>query len=130
MVSSSGNTNYSPIYGKALEILHLARRISHYLGHDLSRLQKDGSEDPHIYFTGDIIQQSVSLGPEILKAESHLFQEERLKYIASVKQLSNRIYKNCRRLQQANSNGKDFIPILLKELRKFRKLIHVWQLTQ
>jgi|SRR5690554_2495966 len=124
-----GNNSNSAIYKKAQEILHLTRHISNYLSQDLVHLQRNGKEDSHIYFTGDIIQQSISLGPQILKAESQLFQDEKHKYADSVMRLSNLLYQNCRRLERINSNGKDFLPLLRKELVKFRKLQHVWQLT-
>jgi hypothetical protein len=124
-----GNNSQSAIYNKALDIFSLARNISAYLVHDLSHLQKNGTEDPNIYFTGDIVQQSISLGPQILKAESQPFSEEKHKYAASVMRLSNLLYKNCERLERVNSNGKDFLPLLRKELKKFRKLQHTWRLT-
>lgn len=124
----SGNM-HSPVYHKAIEIFHLARHISSYLSQDLATLQGNGKEDPNIYITGDIVQQSISLAPVILKAESHPFQDEKDKYAASVQQLSNRLYKSCKRLQNSNSNGKDFLPLILKELRKFRKLQYTWRLT-
>lgn len=112
-----------------MEIFQLARHISTYITYDLAPLQRNGLEDPNIYFSGDIVQQSISLGPEILKAESQPFQDEKHKYATSVMQLSNRLYNNCKRLQITNSNGKDFLPIMLQELRKFRKLQNTWRLT-
>lgn len=124
----SGN-RHSPVYTKSIEISHLARHISSYLVHDLAHLERNGKEDPHVYITGDIIQQSISLGPEILKAENHPFQDEKHKYATSVQQLSNRLYNSCKRLQNSNSNGKDFLPLILNELRKFRKLQYTWRLT-
>ncbi|AFL79903.1 hypothetical protein Aeqsu_0390 [Aequorivita sublithincola DSM 14238] len=123
------NNPHSAIYKKSLEIFSLSRNITSYLSHDLSNLQNNGKEDPNIYFSGDIVQQSVSLGPQILKAESQLFSEEKHKYAASVMRLSNLLYKNCERLERVNSNGKDFLPLLRKELKKFRKLQHTWRLT-
>lgn len=121
--------NHSNIYNKSVEIFHLARQISHYIAHDIAPLQRNGQDDPHIYITGDIVQQSVSLGPEILKAENQPFQDEKYKYATSVLHLANRLYRNCKRLQKTNSNGRDFLPIILKELRKFRKQLHTWRLT-
>ena len=53
------NLSELPIYQKALEIFALSQNISVYLNHDLSNLKPDGSEDNDIYFSGDIIQQSV-----------------------------------------------------------------------
>jgi hypothetical protein len=119
----------SPIYKKAMENFTLSRNISTYLVDDLSSLQSNGAEDPNIYFSGDIVQQSISLAPEILKAESQTFAEEKHKYAASVTRLTNALYKNCERLERSTSNGKDFLPILRKELKKFRRLQRTWLLT-
>lgn len=118
-----------PIYKKAVEIFSLSRKISSYLSYDLSPLLIDGKEDKSIYFTGDIVQQSESLVPEIIKAEVEIFSENKHKHADTVKRLTNLLYKNCVRLEQSNSNGKDFIPILRKELKMFKKLQRNWMLT-
>lgn len=129
LASSFKSNHHSPIYRKAMEIFHLARHISTYISYDLAPLQRNGQEDPNIYFSGDIVQQSISLGPNILMAESQSFQDEKHKYATSVMQLSNRLYKSCMHLQKTHSNGKDFLPIMIQELRKFRKLQNTWRLT-
>lgn len=119
----------SPIYNKAIEILSLSRSISTYLVDDFVSNTTDYQDHPGIYFSGDIIQQSNSLAPEILKAESHPFQEDRIKHLISLEKLTNALTKNCERLETFPSNGKDFLPILRKELKKFRKLKHTWMMT-
>ncbi len=119
----------SPLYQKAIEIFALSRSISHYYVDDLNQLQSNGNENPNIYFTGDIVQQSVSLAPEILKAETHSQSKDKHKYAASITQLTNRLYKNCERLERTHSNGRDFLPILRAELKKFRKLQRSWMLS-
>ena len=118
-----------PIYKKAIEIFSLSRKISTYLNYDLSHLLDDGKEDESIYFSGDIVQQSESLVPEIIKAEVETFSENKHKHADSLQRLTNRLYRNCKRLEQCNSNGKDFIPILRKELKMFRKLQRNWMMT-
>jgi len=118
-----------PIYKKALEIFSLSRKISTYLSYDLSHLLDDGKEDTTIYFSGDIVQQSESLAPQIIKAEAEIYSENKHKHAATVRRLTNLLYKNCKRLEQCNSNGKDFIPILRKELQMFKKLQRHWTLT-
>ncbi|MCF6307490.1 MAG: hypothetical protein L3J09_05995 [Flavobacteriaceae bacterium] len=123
------NKPLSPIHKKALEIFTLSSQISKYLIYDLAPLQSNGFEDPNIYFTGDIVQQSNSLAPQIVQAESKVFSEERHQYLLSISHLTNLLYKNCERLERVNSNGKDFLPLLRKELKKFRKLQHIWMLT-
>ena len=123
------NLSELPVYKKALEIFALSQNISMYLNHDLSVLKSDGSEDVNIYFSGDIVQQSVSLVPEIVNAELERSSERKYKHIASLKKLTNKLYKNSYRLERANSNGKDFLPILRSELKKFKQLQRSWLLT-
>ncbi len=118
-----------PIYKKAMEIYILTRSISAYIQYDLSSLKPDGSEFSDIYFSGDIIQQSVSLAPEILNAELERYSDRKDKHIASLQRLTNLLYKNSYRLENSNSNGKDFLPILRSELNKFKRLQRNWMLT-
>ncbi len=128
-MNTPSNLSELPIYKKAIEIFALSQNISMYLRHDLSSLKSDGTEDANIYFSGDIVQQSVSLAPEIVKAELERFSDKKHKHIASLKQLTNKLYKNSYRLERSNSNGKDFLPMLRRELKKFKKMQHSWMLT-
>jgi len=112
-----------------MEIFILSRSISSYLNQDLSLLKEDGSEDNDIYFSGDIVQQSVSLVPEIVNADRERHSDKKHKHIASLKRLTNMLYKNSYRLERCNSNGKDFLPILRRELKKFKRIQHHWSLT-
>ncbi len=121
--------NYSPVYRQAIEILNISRHISNYLIQDLAVLKQNGKEDQDIYFSGDIVQQSIALVPNILRAESEPFAEEKHKYAASVTRLTNMLYKNCERLELSNSNGREFLRVLRYELKKFRKLQRTWKLT-
>ena len=118
-----------PIYKQALQIFTLSRRISSFLSYDLAQLNDDGSEDKHIYFTGDIVQQSVSLGPEIINAEMEHSKDKRSLHVASLDRLTNGLFKNCSRLEHVSSNGKDYLPILKQELKIFRQLQNRWMLT-
>lgn len=123
------NLSELPIYKKAIEIFTLSQSISMYLSADLSTLKSDGSEDANIYFSGDIVQQSVSLAPEIVNAELERCSDRKYKHIASLKRLTNMLYKNSYRLEGSSSNGKDFLPILRSELKKFKQLQRSWMLT-
>lgn len=118
-----------PIYQKAMDILVISRNISTYINQDLSYLRQDGSEDADIYVSGDIIQQSESLAPEIEKAQAERFSERKHKHLASLERLTNRLHLNCTRLQHCNSNGKDYLPLLQNEIKKFKRLQRSWMLT-
>ena len=118
-----------PLYRKAQDIIVLSQNISIYLNQDLNYINNDGSEDPHIYFSGDIVQQSYSLAPEIINAEREKFSEKKYKHIERIDRLTSLLYKNCKRLEKANSNGKDYLSILRTELKTFRLLKNNWMLT-
>lgn len=118
-----------PVYKKAIDIIMLSRSISTYLNQDLAYLNADGSEDTHIYFSGDIVQQSTNLAPEIINAERERYSDKKHKHLESLDQLTNRLYTNCKRLERSNSNGRDYLPMLRYELRKFRKLQRSWMMT-
>ena len=118
-----------PVYQKAQDIIMLSRSISTYISHDLSYLNADGSEDNDIYFSGDIVQQSTNLAPEISNAERERFSEKKHKHLESLERLTNKLYSNCRRLERSKSNGRDFLPILKGELKTFRKLQRSWMMT-
>ncbi|MCR9182438.1 MAG: hypothetical protein NXH73_05890 [Flavobacteriaceae bacterium] len=120
---------HSPIYKKALEIFTLSKNISQFLVCDMSGLDEDGKEHPDIYFTGDIVQKSISLFPEIINAEQKTYSEEKQKHAESVEHLTKLLYKNCERLERSVPNGKEFISLLRKEIRRFRKMQHNWALT-
>lgn len=127
--NTPSNLSELPIYQKALDIFALSQNISIYLSDDLSRLNPDGSEDINIYFSGDIVQQSVSLAPKIINVELERYSELKYKHIAALKRLTNKLYKNSYKLEKSSSNGKDFLPILRSELKKFKKLQRNWLLT-
>jgi len=117
------------LYQKAREIFTLSRSVSNYLVEDLTPLQRNGDENPHVYFTGDIIRQSDALAPHIINAENQTFQDDRIRHANSLIRITNKLYKNCERLEQAESNGKEFVTLLRKELRKFRKLQRSWVMS-
>lgn len=118
-----------PIYRKAMDILMLSRSISTYLNQDLSYLNDDGTEDNNIYFSGDIVQQSTNLAPEIINAERERYSDKKHKHLESLDRLTSKLYSNCRRLERSKSNGKDYLPLLRGEIRTFRKLKRNWMLT-
>lgn len=118
-----------PLYQKAMDIIMLSRSISTYLNDDLNHLNPDGTEDANIYFTGDIVQQSTNLAPEIINAQRERHSDKKHKHLQSLDRLTNKLYSNCRRLERSKSNGRDYLPLLKGELKTFRKLQRSWMMT-
>ena len=129
MVFQSSSELNTAFYKKAVEIGSLSKVISDYLRADLSVLKPNGREDTNIYFSGDIRRQSDSLAPEIIKAAQEPFSEQKHKHAETLKWLTNGLFVNCRRLEKCNSDGREFMSILNRELKKFKKLQKTWMLT-
>ncbi|MDR5589630.1 hypothetical protein [Christiangramia sp. SM2212] len=127
--SRSSESPRQALYLKAREIMHMSKYISDYLVPDLAVLNENGNEDKYVYFTGDIVRHSNSLIPNIIKAENEFFQEARTQYVNAIGTLTDRLSRNCEKLEFTNSNGKEFVNLLRKEIQKFRKLQRVWKLT-
>ncbi len=119
---------YPPLYFKALEILSMSRHMSYLYQDYLSALKSNGQEDPQIYFTGDIIQQSISLCPEILMAEQQTYSEDKIRYAARLRKLTKKLFYTCERLEHSPIEGKEFLPLFKNELKQFKKLQHTWTL--
>lgn len=118
-----------PVYRKALEIFRISKCISSNMREDLNAISQYGDENELIYFSGDIVHQSFSLVPEIIKAEAQKHSEEKYKHLESLDRLTFRLINSCKRLERSNSNGKDFLPILRSEVKKFKTLQRHWMLT-
>ena len=119
-----------PLYKKALEIRLLSVSISQYLRDDLCTIDDKGSEDPNVYFSGDIVQQSSALAPEILNAEKNrAYSDKKYHHINSLFRLTRLLYHNSQRLERSNSNGSDYLKLLQKELKIFNSLQRKWMLT-
>jgi len=116
-------------YNKAIKIGSLSKMISDYLNTDLSTLKLDGREDINIYFLGDIIRQSSFLAPYIKKINQEVFSEQRYHYANNIKLLTKKLLINCKRLENCNSDGSEFLSILKTELRRFNIIQKKWLLT-
>ncbi len=124
----SHRLKYPPLYYKALEILTLSRHMSYLFCEDLIGAESYGPEDEKIYFTGDMVQQSYNLAPEILRAESQPYAEDKKRYAQRVKQLTKKLFYTCDRLESSPIKSKEFLPLFRQELRQFRKLQRTWTL--
>ena len=120
---------YKIFFTKAEEIYLLSKKISDYLSAYLSGLKSNGLESPNIYFSRDIVQQYSSLSKEIIKLQQTTILEKKYAQALNLHWLTYRLLQNCKRLEKCDSNGKDFMPVLKKELKKFKKLYSNWILT-
>lgn len=118
--------SFLKVYKKASDIEELSRSISGCLHDDLSDLNGDGTEDPNIYYCGDIIQQSGSL---LFNIRASASPGSSYKYFNNTLNLLHRLLNNCKKLEYCKSDGRNYVPLLSEELTKFRRLYNKWILS-
>ena len=119
---------YRNFHGKALEIKNISRIIADYVVDELSA-STDNSKSKTLYYSGDIVQQSIIISEEIIKAEKSIFSEKKYFHACTIEWLISRLLITCRRIESSCSKSKDFVTILKKEVKKFKLLQNYWMLT-
>lgn len=60
---------------------------------------------------------SDALATRIIAAENEHFQDDRIRQALSLENVTYKLIKTCERLERVESNGRDFLLLLRKELK-------------
>ena len=114
--------NNSLIYQKSLDIFKLSRSVAAYItdDKDLVSMYRSGNKSDN--YADNLVLNAFRLVPKIAEAESQENQRTKLKYAKSLRYYIDVIYKNCLQLESTKIQGRDFVKLLRKELKKFRKI--------
>ncbi|MBL4938987.1 MAG: hypothetical protein JKY16_01640 [Lutibacter sp.] len=118
------NINQLVIYKKSLDIFKLSRRVAAYItdDKDLISMYKSGSLSDN--YADNLVMNAYRLVPKIVETETQNTMSLKLKYAKSLQYFIERIYQDCLKLESIKIQGKDYVQLLRKELKKLRK-IHV-----
>ena len=118
------NINQLVIYKKSLDIFKLSRRVAAYItdDKDLVSMYKSGSLSDN--YADNLVMNAYRLVPKIVETETQKTMSLKLKYAKSLQYFIERIYQDCLKLESIKIQGKDYVQLLRKELKKLRK-IHV-----
>ena len=83
--------------------------------------------DAQHYRTKDEVKEYQKIDP--ITQVKEVILEKKYAHALTLRWLTYRLLQNCKRLEKCDSNGKDFMPVLKKELKKFKKLYSNWILT-
>ncbi|HCE54934.1 MAG TPA: hypothetical protein DER05_07990 [Lutibacter sp.] len=117
------NLNQLVIYQKSLDIFKLARHIASYISNDKSMLAMYLSMNKIDKYADNLVMNAFGLVPKIVETECEENPGLKLKYAVSIRYFIDRLYQNCLQLESTKIQGKDFVKLLRKELKKLR-VIH------
>ena len=120
--SAEQNINDLSIYRKSLDIFKLSRHVASYVTDDkgIISMYRSGSKSDN--YADNLVMNAFRLVPKIVETEIQKNPEVKLKYAKSLRYFIDRLYQDCLKLESLKIQGKDFVKLLRRELKKLRKI--------
>tara|TARA_R110001583_G_scaffold82774_1_gene219283 strand:+ start:17323 stop:17721 length:399 start_codon:yes stop_codon:yes gene_type:complete len=120
--SAQQNINELIIYKKSIDIFKLSRQIASYVTNDKDVISMYRSGCKSDNYADNLVMNAFRLVPKIVEAETQENPRVKLKYAKSLRFFIDRLYQNCLQLENTKIQGKDFVIMLRRELKKLRKI--------
>ena len=120
--SAQQNINELIIYKKSMDIFKLSRQIASYVTDDKDVISMYRSGCKSDNYADNLVMNAFRLVPKIVEAETQENPRVKLKYARSLRYFIDRLYQNCLQLENTKIQGKDFVIMLRRELKKLRKI--------
>lgn len=121
--SHQNNLNQLVIYQKSMDIFKLSRHIASYISYDKDILSMHKSLKQADKYASNLVMDALGLVPKIAETENQKNPKLKLKYAKSIRYFIDQLYYDCKQLEHTKIQGKDFLKLLRKELKKLR-VIH------
>ena len=120
--SAEQHINELIIYKKSIAIFKLSRQIASYVtdDKDVVSMYRSGCKSDN--YADNLVMNAFRLVPKIVEAETQENPGAKLKYARSLRYFIDRLYQNCLQLENTKIQGKDFVIMLRRELKKLRKI--------
>ena len=124
---SQKNFRSIPVYRKALDLCTISREIASFVSYnkDLLKLYQSNSLRDHI---ADSLLTDVILIPKhIAEAETSDSQADRMKSARFINIMIGNIISYCNGLERDGVKEKEYLNLLRKEIKSFRKTFRIWR---
>lgn len=116
------NLNQLVIYQKSMDIFKLSRHIASYISYDKDILSMHKSLKKADKYASNLVMDALGLVPKIAETENQKNPKLKLKYAKSLRYFIDQLYDDCKQLEHTIIQGKDFLKLLRKELKKLREI--------
>jgi len=116
------NLNQLIIYQKSMDIFKLSRHIASYISYDKDILSMHKSLKKADKYASNLVMDALGLVPKIAETENQKNPKLKLKYAKSLRYFIDQLYDDCKQLEHTIIQGKDFLKLLRKELKKLREI--------
>lgn len=116
-----------PVYKKALDLCTISREIASFVSYnkDLLKLYQSNSLRDHI--ADSLLTDAILIPQQIAQAETSDSQAVRLKSARFINIMIRNIISYCNGLEKDGVKEQEYLNLLRKEIRSFRKTFRVWR---
>ncbi len=116
-----------PVYKKALDLCTISREIASFVSYnkDLLKLYQSNSLRDHI--ADSLLTDAILIPQHIAQAETSDSQAVRMKSARFINIMIRNIISYCNGLEKDGVKELEYLNLLRKEIRSFRKTFRVWR---
>ena len=116
-----------PIYKKAVELCTLSRELASFVSCDKNMLTLYRSNSHRDHIADSLITDAVLIPQQIARAETSSSPGDRLKSATFIGIMLRNINSYCNGLEQDGLREKEYLNLLRREIRLFRKSFKQWR---
>lgn len=114
------------IYRKALEIFNVSRGVACALSDNKHVLEMGYSTHVNHRVAGEIVSDSLRLMPELAAIQNSTNNIVRLRRARKIRRSAQQILAKCKSIEYSGIREKEFLNLLITELRLFDRLFLDW----
>ena len=124
-----GNTNFNtlPVYQKSLALRDLSNAVARYFSHDLEVFQKERSAGLRKVIADALITDASLIPSAIENVYQTSSSSGKLKNATFIHIITRNILSYCNGLEKDGVKEKEYINLLRREIRTFRKSFKQWR---
>ncbi|MBD0850933.1 hypothetical protein [Maribacter arenosus] len=123
---SRNNLGSIPVYRKALDLCNMSRAIASYVTFNKDLLKLYTSNSLRDIIADALLTDAILIPQKIAQTEFSLSNDEKNKNISFIKVMIKNINSYCTGLERDGVQEIEYLNLLRKEIKSFRKLFKTW----
>ena len=124
---SNKNLSTVPVYRKSLDLCKLSREIAAYVTYNKDLLRLYQSDSHRDIIADSLLTDAILIPQKIAQAEYSKSHTARMKSVMFINIMTRNILSYCNGLEKDGVKEKEYLNLLRKELKSFRRSFKKWR---
>ncbi len=124
---SNKNLSAVPVYRKSLDLCKLSREIAAYVTYNKDLLRLYQSDSHRDIIADSLLTDAILIRQKIAQAEYSKSHKARMKSVMFINIMTRNILSYCNGLERDGVKEKEYLNLLRKELKSFRRSFKKWR---